>query len=106
MTPPAGFDIKDFRQPVVTSLGVILGFLLGYVGQWVTEASFALRSASDHVHFWGILAASGLMLMALYRMLLPVADPALGYVYYRRTLSVYMAGVTLAIGVFALSAFV
>ncbi len=43
MIPPPGFDIKDFRQPVVTSLGVIVGFLLGYVGQWLTEANFALR---------------------------------------------------------------
>jgi hypothetical protein len=106
MTPPPGFDIKDFRQPVVTSLGVIVGFLLGYLGQWVTEASFALRSASDHVHFWGIVAAAGLLLCALYRMLLPVLDPAQAYRYYRHTLRLYMGAVGLAIGVIALSPFI
>ena len=32
MTSPA-FEMKDYRQPVVTSLGVILGFLVGFLGQ-------------------------------------------------------------------------
>ena len=103
MTTPPGFDIKDFRQPVVTSLGVIVGFLLGYVGQWVTEANFALRDASDHVHFWGILLASTLLLSALCRMLLPLSDPEQAYACYRKTLLLYMTGVGLAIGVIALS---
>jgi hypothetical protein len=105
MTPPPGFDIKDFRQPVVTSLGVIVGFLLGYLGQWVTETDFVLRNLSDHVHFWGIVAAAGLLLVALYRMLLPLLDPAQAYRYYRHTLRLYMGAVGLAIGVIGLSPF-
>jgi len=40
MSSPA-FELKDYRQPVVTSLGVILGFLIGFLGQWVTEDNFA-----------------------------------------------------------------
>lgn len=43
MTTPT-FELKDYRQPVVTSLGVILGFLLGFLGQWVTEDGFALKN--------------------------------------------------------------
>lgn len=105
MTPPPGFDLKDFRQPMVTSLGVIVGFLLGYLGQWVTEAGFALRTVSDSVHFWGILGAAALLLWALYRMLVPLPDPVHAYSYYRRTLRVYMLAVGLAMGVIALSAF-
>lgn len=105
MTPPPGFDIKDYRQPVVTSLGVILGFLLGYTGQWVTEPGFALRTVSEQVHFWGILGAAVLMLVALYRMLVPVRDPAQAYRYYRHTLHLYMGAVGVAFGIFALSVF-
>ena len=71
--------------------------------QWVTEANFALRDASDHVHFWGILLASTLLLSALYRMLLPLSDSEQAYAYYRKTLLLYMTGVGLAISVFALS---
>lgn len=104
-TAPPGFDIKDFRQPVVTSLGVIVGFLFGYLGQWVTEANFALRDASDQLHFWGILSSVGLMLLVLYRMLLPMADPGQAYAVYRTTLRLYVTAVALAVGVFALSAF-
>ncbi|MDT8990320.1 hypothetical protein RQP54_05520 [Curvibacter sp. APW13] len=105
MTPPPGFDIKDFRQPVVTSLGVILGFLLGYVGQWVSEPGFALRNTSDHLHFWGTLFAALLMLMALYRMLQPVREPEQAYRYYRNTLRLYMSAIALALAVFAIQVF-
>ena len=66
MTEHVAFEIKDYRQPLVTSLGVILGFLLGFLGQWVTETDFALRDASDHLTFWGSLCAAGLLLAALW----------------------------------------
>ena len=95
MTEHVAFEIKDYRQPLVTSLGVILGFLLGFLGQWVTETDFALRDASDHLTFWGSLCAAGLLLAALYRMLLPLsAVDAL--VHYRQTLRLYMVGIGLA----------
>ncbi len=92
--PP--FDPKDYRQPLVTSLGVFLGFLVGFIGQWVTEVDFALRTSSDHITFWGALASATMLLRALYRMLLPVADAAQALAYYRTTLRLYMAGIALA----------
>lgn len=95
--PP--FDPKDYRQPLVTSLGVFLGFLIGFVGQWVTETDFALRTASDHITFWGALTSAALLLRALYRMLLPVADPSLALAFYRSTLRLYMTGIGLAFAV-------
>lgn len=95
MTEPVAFEIKDYRQPLVTSLGVILGFLLGFLGQWVVEPDFALRDASDHLTFWGSLCAACLLLAALYRMLQPLhgTDPL---PHYRQTLRLYMGGIALA----------
>lgn len=96
MSEPNTFEIKDYRQPLVTSLGVILGFLLGFLGQWVTEPDFALRNASDHLTFWGSLVAAAMLLRALYRMLQPVHASADVLAHYRQTLRLYMAGIALA----------
>lgn len=95
MQEPVAFEIKDYRQPLVTSLGVILGFLLGFLGQWTVEPDFALRDASDHLTFWGSLAAAGVLLCTLYRMLQPLhsTDPL---PHYRQTLRLYLAGIALA----------
>jgi hypothetical protein len=95
----AAFEIKDYRQPLVTSLGVILGFMLGFLGQWVIEPNFALKDTSDHITFWGSVVSAGLMLMALFRMLQPLVDPAQGLVHYQRTLRLYMPAVVLAFSV-------
>jgi hypothetical protein len=100
------FEIKDYRQPVVTSLGVILGFLLGFLGQWVTEDQFALTNAADKLVFFGCLGAAALLLAALYRMLRPVPDAALALQDYRATLGMYMTGITLALGCLVVSAFI
>lgn len=105
MSEPAAFEIKDYRQPLVTSLGVILGFLLGFLGQWVTETDFALRDASDHLTFWGALVSAAMLLRALHRMLLPLhAADALAH--YRQTLRLYMAGIALAFVVILSNVFI
>ena len=53
MTEPPAFELKDYRQPLVTSLGVILGFLIGFLAQWVSEDDFALSGAADWLVFAG-----------------------------------------------------
>jgi len=105
MTTPS-FEIKDYRQAVVTSLGVILGFLLGFLGQWVTEDTFALRTTGDVIVFYGNLLAAALLLAALFRMLVPSLDASRALRDYRRTLAIYMTGVLLAFGSIIVSAFV
>lgn len=86
------FEIKDYRQPLVTSLGVILGFFLGFLGQWITEDDFSLNLISEYVTLFGTVVGAGLLLYALYRMLSPV-NPETARVYYARTLTIYMTGV-------------
>jgi hypothetical protein len=98
-------EIKDFRQPMVTSIGVILGFLIGFLGQWVTEPAFKLASANDYLVFAGSLAGVVLLLLALYRMLSPaIATDVLQH--YQRTLQLYMAGIVVAFSSMVASAFI
>lgn len=98
-------EIKDYRQPMVTSIGVILGFLMGFLGQWVTEPTFNLASAGDYMVFAGSLLGIVLLLMAMYRMLSP-ALPTEVMPYYRRTLQLYMGGIVVAFSSIVISAFI
>ncbi|MGQ0711695.1 MAG: hypothetical protein ACT4NV_18325 [Rhodoferax sp.] len=102
-TPP--FDIKDYRQPMVTSLGVILGFILGFLGQWVTEDQFALRGRGDYLTFWGCVTCALVQLWVLWRMLSPLADPSQALSHYRTSLRLYVGSLALALAVLMASAF-
>lgn len=90
------FDIKDYRQPLVTSLGVILGFLIGFLAQWIAEDDFALRGASDVLLFAGCIAGAGILLSVLFRMLAPPPADADPLQRYRAILRHYIAGVSIA----------
>lgn len=105
MSSPA-FELKDYRQPVVTSLGVILGFLIGFLGQWVTEDNFALRSLSDGVVLLACCIGAMLLFSALFRMLQPNVASEEALAHYRVTLKLYMAGLSAAFGGILMSAFI
>ena len=94
-SPSPGFDIKEYRQPLVTSLGVMLGFLIGFLAQWISEDDFSLGSAADALVFCGCLAGAFLMLLVLFRMLSP-PPPGDGLGRYRTTLRLYISGVATA----------
>jgi hypothetical protein len=106
MSKPSEFELKDFRQPVVTSLGIVLGFLLGFLGQWVTEETFALKSAGDHLVFLGTVLGALLLFVALFRMLSPLDDAKLALATYRFTLKLYVAGVAIPLVCMLVSAFI
>jgi hypothetical protein len=98
MSEPTRFDIKEYRQPLVTSLGVVLGFLVGAMLQWVSEAHFALVDASDWIVFVGCLTGVAILLRVLFRILSPVAagDSLQQLQQYRRTLRLYVSGIAIA----------
>lgn len=99
-------DLKDYRQPLVTSVGVILGFLLGFLGQWVTEDTFELRNAADVVTFIGCVGGAMLLMLALFRMLTPPRSADRAGRYYRTTLTVYVGGVVIPFAAILLAAFI
>ncbi len=95
MTEPAAFELKDYRQPLVTSLGVILGFLVGFLAQWVSDEQFALANAADWLVFAGCISGAAILLRVLFRMLSPpeAGDPL---PRYRHTLRLYVSGIAIA----------
>ncbi|MFZ1326881.1 MAG: hypothetical protein WAT67_12830 [Candidatus Contendobacter sp.] len=106
MNKPTIIDLKDYRQPMITSLGIIVGFLLGFLGQWVTEATFSLASAGDMVTFFGCIAGIALLLVALFRMLSPREPSEDSVLAYRSILRVYGIGVAIPLVCILVSAFI
>lgn len=97
-------ELKDYRQPLVTSLGIILGFLLSYLGGWAAASTSAgaglLEDRADVAIFCTIVAAVAIFICVLYRMLnpmLPAGDPLK---YYRLTLRLFILGIIVAFGGF------
>jgi hypothetical protein len=103
--PQPTIDLKDYRQPMVTSLGVILGFLVGFLGQWVTEDNFALKDISDYIVFVGCFLGAFLLFIALFKMLKPNVAAEQTSAHYSRTLNIYMVGVIVAFGSILIAAF-
>jgi hypothetical protein len=91
-------DIKDFRQPMVTSLGIVLGFLLNFLGQWAIDdgQDHTVQSWADWIILITFVAAIVLMLHVLYRLLNNRYDTATAGHYYQQTFQRYMAAICLA----------
>lgn len=106
MTAPLQFEIKDYRQPVVTSIGVLLGFLMGFLINWVTDEHFSIRTPSDQVALIACLIGPILLLIALFRMLVPLSEKTNTLLYYQRTLQIYFLGVMLPLFMLIASAFI
>lgn len=99
------FDIKDFRQPMIASLGIIMGFLLNFLATWaVGEDDAAIQTAADWVVALTLIAALVLMFAVLYGLLAPApqnTNPERRYVRifraYLLSLLTAFAGVMLAL---------
>ena len=88
-------NIQDYRQLMVTSIGIILGFVLAFTGKWATEP-VSESDASDYIVGVGFLLSVVLLITALYRILdnnYPESDVA---AYYKTTLRLFISGVSLA----------
>lgn len=100
--PPAPVlhgEIKDYRQPFVTSLGIILGFILGYLGTWANSSDGELLSdTTDLAIFVTIVLAAAVLIVALYRMLNPSIASKDPLRYYQTTLRLYVVGIVIAFG--------
>lgn len=92
-------EVAPYRQPMVTSLGIILGFMLAFLANWGahddTAEDPAVSSASDWLIFATLAASILLFVIVLYRLLDNTvhAQPA---ERYRMTLRLYMTGIAAA----------
>lgn len=91
-------DLRDYRQPLVTSLGIVLGFLLNFLAGWANGADGTIEDATDVVILTTIMTAALLFLIVLARILradLPEDKDYLGK-YYAKTLFLYLTGLCVA----------
>ena len=96
-------DIKDYRQPMVTSLGLILGFLLNFLASWSADndVEAAIQTTSDWIIVSTLLVSLLGMLWVLYRLLnnrLTTKDTSSEEAahYYQTTFKLYISSVSLA----------
>ncbi|SFN08732.1 hypothetical protein SAMN05421738_106153 [Algoriella xinjiangensis] len=88
-------NIQNYRQPMVTSIGIILGFVLGFTGKWATEP-ITETQISDYFVSIGLLTSIILLIIALYRILnnnYPKDNTAK---YYQKTLKIFIIGISSA----------
>lgn len=91
-------DITPYRQPMVTSLGIMMGFLLNFLANWAIddEEMAEALTAADWVVVMTLLGALSLMCLVLYRILdirTSLGTAARGYVL---TFRLYITAVVLA----------
>ena len=99
-------EVKDFRQPLVTAQGIILGFALGFVGDWVTEPTFNLEDNGSKVLLFGSCAAILGFVTVILRILSPTPTARTSVSHYTTTLRVFAAGVIVLLASFLLSAII
>ena len=97
-TDYAARDIAPFRQPMITSLGILMGFLLNFLANWAIqdEAEWEAFTTADWVVVATVFVALSLMCLVLYRLLdiRPSAEAA-GRAYVG-TFRLYMASIIMA----------
>jgi hypothetical protein len=88
-------DIRDFRQPMVTSIGIILGFLMNFLAQWAIadDDKAAIQTLADAVVAITLLVGIGLMIFVLFRLLTNKYNTAQAGIYYQGIFRWYMAAI-------------
>ena len=91
-------DIAPFRQPMVTSLGILMGFLLNFLANWAIqdEAEWEAFTTADWVVVGTVFVALALMCLVLYRLLDIRPSAATAARAYVGTFRLYMASIVLA----------
>ena len=83
--------LSTFRQPFITSIGIILGFSLSTTAQWIPTA-FKTGRFSEYLLAVSCLIPIPLYILVLYRMLRPVYDAQKAMLYYKTTLAIFFCG--------------
>ncbi|MFZ1342921.1 hypothetical protein [Thiothrix eikelboomii] len=101
-------DIRDFRQPMVTSIGIILGFLMNFLAQWAIadDEEAAIQTLADGIVAITLLIGIGLMIFVLFKLLTNRYDTANAGSYYQRIFRWYMASIIVSFGGLAAALFI
>ena len=97
-------DVAPYRQPMVTSIGIIMGFMLNFLANWAVtdDDQSALQTPADWTVAGSIMASLILFAVVLYRLLdnrLPKQGQATRYAV---TFRLYMAALSIAFAGFGL----
>lgn len=90
MENPMDNNINNYRNPMVTAIGIILGFVLAYMGKWATEPTIQKGDLGVAI---GFLIGISLLIVALYRILNNRVEKEREEAYYHRTLKIFMLGI-------------
>jgi hypothetical protein len=84
-------NIQPFRQPMITSTGIMLGFLLNFTSNWVKDpfSKEPLRVAFVSI---SLTLSITLLVIVLYRILNMHYPKARVDEYYKRTLFMFIMG--------------
>ena len=88
-------NIQNYRQPMVTAIGIIMGFVLGFAGKWATEP-VSTTEVSDYYISLGLLLSIILLMVSLYRILNNNFPENNAAKYYRVTLIIFITGISIA----------
>lgn len=91
-------DLAAYRQPMVTSLGIIMGFLLNFLAGWATKEDSVseMKNTADWIVAGTVLPSLILMVLVLNRILdIRHRQDRLESVYVL-TLRLYMLAIAMA----------
>lgn len=86
--------LQNFRQPIVTATGLILGFILDFAGSWLTKA-FTEQPFKDLIVALGLIVCITLLLIVLFRILRMDYPRDKVELYYKKTLSMFVIGISI-----------
>lgn len=101
-------DIRDFRQPMVTSIGIMLGFLMNFLAQWAIadDDQAAIQTLADGLVAVTLLVGIGLMIFVLFKLLTNRYDTANAGMYYQGIFRWYMVSIIVSFGGLAAALFI
>jgi hypothetical protein len=93
-------QIQNYRQPMVTATGILLGFILNFAVLWVQYPS-TLNRLRDVVALFTLTISVILLLIVMFRILNMRYPRHKTEAYYQKTLWIFISGLcTIFLGIF------